>query len=63
MAKLVVSSCGILCLAQMLVSFILAEGFCGHHMTNRCVTEMRDDWMEAVCTRLPPKHVAIAIPA
>ncbi len=43
MAKLVVSSCGILCLAQMLVSFILAEGFCGHHMTNRCVTEMRDD--------------------
>ncbi len=47
MARLEVSSCGILCLAQMLVSFILTERLCGHHMTNRCMTEMRDDWMEA----------------
>ena len=50
MARLEVSSCGILCLAQMLVSFILAEHFCGDHMTNRSVTEMRDDWREAGCT-------------
>ncbi len=63
-ARLEVSSCGILYLAQMLVSCILAgTPFCGLHMTNRCMTEMRDNRMEAVCTRLPPKHFAIAIPA
>lgn len=63
-ARLEVSSCSILYLAQMLVSFILAgTPFCGLHMTNRCMTEMRDNWMEVVCAGLPPKHVAIAIPA